>query len=299
MKNYCINVLLIAVFGSLLSCNPKSYCSRKGSDQVVKVEKTTPINDSQFFRDFQKKANNYFSEYSLTTFEELKAQLSNKECSLSLINSLKEKKSGADFYRSFKKGVFAIGNIYKMPDRTGFQISISTAFLISKDGICVSNYHLFKSYNPAKPLPYEASFVMNCDGVIFPVVEILAASKKDDLAIFRIKCDKEELFPLALGEEQAIGEEINLISHPNSRFYRYTKGIINRTYIKGGTIVPRQSISADFAKGSSGAPIMDNFGNVIGVVAGTQNIYYEPDRKGYQMTISEIIPVSRLKKMIK
>ena len=60
----------------------------------------------------------------------------------------------------------------------------------------------------------------------------------------------------------------------------------------------RQAISARFARGSSGAPVLDKYGNVVGVVESTFNIDYRPDKPSYQMTVYEMIPVSELYDMI-
>lgn len=203
------------------------------------------------------------------------------------------------FYNEFRKSVLVMGILSKQEGISDYNMGTASAFSISKDGICVTNYHVFKSFDPAKPKEYETIFVMDFEGHVYPVIEVLAASKHDDLAIFRIDCKGKEIIPLALGNDLQVGEEIHLISHPDRRFYSYTSGYINRKYLKPGTSKIRQCISAEFAKGSSGAPIMDNSGNVVGVVAGTQNIHYLPNGGSYQMTIREIIPVSRIKELIK
>ncbi len=149
------------------------------------------------------------------------------------------------------------------------------------------------------PNEYITAFVMDADQNIYPVTEVLAASKQDDLAVFKIDTKGRSLPALPLGDDLPTGEPVNVISHPDKRFYTYTQGHVNRSYIKAGTTKVRQNISAEFAKGSSGAAVMDKCGNVAGIVAGTQNIYYVPQWEAYQATIKEIIPVSRLKELIK
>ena len=56
------------------------------------------------------------------------------------------------------------------------------------------------------------------------------------------------------------------------------------------------SITADFAVGSSGAPILNNSGEVVGVVSST---FIIPNKRNSQMVIKEIIPINSLKKLIK
>ena len=54
------------------------------------------------------------------------------------------------------------------------------------------------------------------------------------------------------------------------------------------------TITADFAKGSRGCPVLDESGNAVGVVNKTESIHYEDDgkRKGLdlQMVVRNVTP---------
>ena len=53
------------------------------------------------------------------------------------------------------------------------------------------------------------------------------------------------------------------------------------------------SVTADFAKGSSGAPILDLNGNVVGMVASTKSVYYDEEnglQKDLQMVMKNCVP---------
>lgn len=290
-------VVIVCITGFLFACSKENKTNSISRVQKI-VDDSEPINDAKLLKHFLSKAKSYYAQNGGTEANELKKQTSNKKCEVSLENSSLQVVKGGAFYNAFKKRVLVMGMLYKRGEEAEYQISTASAFPISKDGICVTNYHVFKSYDRSKPSEYETMFVMDYDGEVYPVVEVLAASKQDDLAIFRINCGNMEMLPLILGNNLPAGEDVNLISHPNRRLYSYTRGNINRKYIKSGTTKIRQCISAEFAKGSSGAPILDNCGNVVGVVAGTQNINYNSKPETYQMTIREIIPVSRIKKLI-
>jgi S1-C subfamily serine protease len=274
--------------------------------QHVDAQETSPpsepdaaINDAERLKNFEQQASAYYNEHGGADAETYKQQLTNKSCEVSVLPATDEPYQGAAFYKRFRKGVLKMGKMYKCGHCPEDHISTASAFVISADGVCVTNYHVFKSYDPSRPNEYITFFAMDVEQNIYPVTEVLAASKHDDLAVFKIDTQGQQLSPLCMGQEQPVGEPIHLISHPEHRFYTYTQGHIDRKYIKPGTTKIRQSISAEFAKGSSGAPIMDDCGNVVGVVAGTQNIYYDQEGKIYQSTIKEIIPVSRLKELIK
>ncbi len=298
MNKGIIVLLLVGLMGIFNRCKvpeiQKSTTSPIGSPPIESV----PINDTEWLKVFEQKVTEYMMEHEVTAADTYKEQLANKTCAVPSQKPETDRVGNEAFYSSFRKGVLMMGKVHKCGHCPENHISTASAFVISGDGICATNYHVFKSYDPSSPNEYITYFVMDSEQKIYPVKAVLAASKHDDLAIFRIDPGDVKLHPLALGKQKAPGASIHLISHPDHRFYTYTSGQINRHYMKPGTTKIRQSISAEFAKGSSGAPIMDDFGNVVGIVAGTQNIYYDPNGEIYQATIKEIIPVSRLKELI-
>ncbi len=266
------------------------------------AELTEPLNDTGILKHFTEEVTAYISTNEVTESKEYKQQVvSRKKTKANLVKPSDTPPVAENrFYTTFRKGVLIMGKVVKPPENDlGDQISAASAFVISEDGLCVTNYHVFKSTNPTIPNVYETMFVMDHKGSVYPVVEVLAATKNDDLAVFRIETKNKPLHALSLGDDLETGEAVNLISHPKNRFYAYTKGHVVRKYFRPGTTKLRQNISADFAGGSSGAPAMDKFGRVVGVVAGTQNLYHGKDgASAYQMTIKEIIPVSRLKALL-
>ena len=80
-------------------------------------------------------------------------------------------------------------------------------------------------------------------------------------------------------------------------------GIISR-YQKtkrANKIVPMMTITADFAQGSSGAPILDDRGRVVGLVTSTSSVYY-PAKNGkkeqLQMVFKQCVPGASILKLI-
>ncbi len=197
-------------------------------------------------------------------------------------------------------GVYMIGSVYKCGKCDRWHPGgIASAWALTTDGVMASNFHVFEKATGA------AMGVCDRDGKTYPIVEILAADKAADVAIFRVKAD--DLKPLALGAPAEIGAGIRVISHPDRRFFMQTSGEVSRYHRqparkdKGAAVW--MSITADYAKGSSGGPVIDEAGKVVGMVSSTQSIYYESNNgqpKGpLQMVVKNCVPASAIRALLK
>lgn len=197
------------------------------------------------------------------------------------------------------QSVVVISSVYKCDKCTKWHNgSGATGWILTSDGIMVSNYHVFKGKD------VSGFGISTRDGRVAPIVEILAASERDDVVIFRVK--GEGFTPLSLGLDARVGDSIHIIAHPDSRFYTYTSGNVSRYYKnrsrkrRGATSM---AVTAEFARGSSGGPVMNALGNVVGMVASTQSIYY-PSKDGknpkenFQMVIRNCVPVSSIRALL-
>ena len=113
--------------------------------------------------------------------------------------------------------------------------------------------------------------------------------------------------PLPLGEAAEVGDKVRVISHPERRFFMQTSGGVARYHLrearKGGKASEWMSITADYAKGSSGGPVLSTRGAVVGMVSSTQSIYYGApggsDAKGpLQMVIKNCVPCKALRDLL-
>lgn len=123
------------------------------------------------------------------------------------------------------------------------------------------------------------------------VQEFLAGNPSDDLALIRV--DAAELSAIPLAERNAkIGAELLAITHPDSHYFSMTFGRTTRYFQTTRHAMPslRMGVTADFSEGSSGGPLLDVFGNVVGVVSATRG-------NASQMIHREAIPVSSLRKL--
>lgn len=184
----------------------------------------------------------------------------------------------------------------------------ASGYLIGADGICVTNYHVLETYcDPRSSIEGMAIVAMMQDGKAYAVTEILSASKSDDVAVLRLETNGDKLPTLPLTtNDPKIGSPAYVVSHPKGWFYAFSAGVVTDKFvepfrIKGDNHVNRNvlAISADYAAGSSGAPVIDQYGNVISTVSYTRTLVYPgSEDKQTQMVIKGTIPSSSLLKLI-
>lgn len=222
-----------------------------------------------------------------------------KKAPLTLQVELPDEVDEARDYARLSRSVFLVGSVYDCGKcDLWHHRGLASAFCLSSDGLMITNHHVFASGSG------DSWGICGMDGEVYQVTEILAADADADLALFRVDTRGEKLQALALADPAAVGTQVRIVSHPERRFFFQTSGEIAR-YVRLPASDERaeriwMSVTADFAKGSSGAPVVDPAGRVTGVVANTQSIYYgarrgsEDQRGPLQMVVKNCTPVSAL-----
>ena len=282
-------ILIILLFTCTGICKAEKLPNIPTENNIIEKEY---INDNFYINNLKLKIAEFASDSSTVSVETIVSQLQRKKCRFQL--AMEE--SGKPFsYDDLKHSVLAIGELYKCKSCPAGHISSASAFIISKDGLCVSNYHVFDVLSEQKAKVIGLG-VINFEGKVYKIQEVLAANKKDDVLIFRIDTRGDKLTPLPLNRMVSVGDKVKVISHPKRKFYAYSEGILTRKHVVAETNSPRYSISADYAQGSSGGPVFDQFGNVIGVVESTLSLY--SSNKHIQMVMKEIIPIQAVFNLI-
>ena len=210
--------------------------------------------------------------------------------------------SPTSIYRTCAPSVVFISSIYKCGKCEDSHLGASgTGWIADPSGIVVTNAHLFAE---SKNDPIG---VMTIDGEVFPVKQILAADTAKDIAILRIDPGNKTLPALPLAETASPGEEVSVISHPQGRHYCLTNGRISRYHRETNEQTAETndwlSITADFALGSSGGPVLNNKGEVVGMVASTLTAYAENSeckahpKRDVQMIFKDCVPLTSLRAM--
>lgn len=183
-------------------------------------------------------------------------------------------------------------------------VFIATATPVTSDGVCFVNFHMVHpivSGNAEQLRGDSIYFVADRDGQCFPLTKILAYSADDDAAVIHVDTRGNSLNAIPLGVPAETGQHVNLITHPKQMFYTYSQGYVTRNAIYNfpdNPIIDMMEISADFAEGSSGGPVMDDCGNLIGMVRATTSIFHDEEHRNPQMVRKTTVPIKVLKKLI-
>jgi hypothetical protein len=148
-----------------------------------------------------------------------------------------------------KQSIIEIGNI----DRYGKLSAVGTGFFVSSDGLAVTNYHVIKGASQIIGL--------NVSGAKYLFERIFFVAPNADLAV--LKFFAVDVPYLQLGSSQAAveGQHILVVGNPNGLQGTVSDGLISafredRSYMQ---------ITAPISPGSSGSPVLDEEGKVIGV----------------------------------
>jgi serine protease Do len=139
------------------------------------------------------------------------------------------------------------------------EAKVGTGFVLDESGLIATNLHVIEGESRVRVRLYK-------DPTEYPVASIAAIDKTHDLVLIRIK-PKKPLPKLVLGDSSivAAGDRVYAIGNPLGVFdYSITDGLISQVRPLSDELTILQ-ISAAISQGSSGGPLFNQFGQVIGV----------------------------------
>jgi len=268
---------------------------------VCGAEEALFIDDDKIEQIFVERLSAQLQTDKTLTIEEAKSAIESKRFAKFSIPQITQKKApGTSLYGQCAPSVVFISTIYKCDNCEDWHMGASgSGWIADPTGLIVTNTHLFAD---VKDSPIG---LMTIDGDVFTVKQIIFADKAKDIAILRIDPGNKPLAALPLADTASPGDEISVISHPQGRYYCLTNGRISRYHREKneetGETNDWVSITADFALGSSGGPVLNNKGEVVGMVVSTITTYAEnPDsqdqpERDVQMVFKDCVPLSSLR----
>jgi S1-C subfamily serine protease len=162
----------------------------------------------------------------------------------------------------------------KIQARPAGKTTIGAGIVATRDGMIVTNHHVVDGCS--------SIFVMDSDKKRTPA-ERLASDAKNDLALIRANRSFPEVAAFRKGSKLQAGESVTVVGYPLASILgtepNVTFGYVSAIAGPRGDAATFQ-ISAPIHKGNSGGPILDQGGNVTGIVSSKLNALLVQKRTG-------------------
>ena len=160
-----------------------------------------------------------------------------------------------------------------------------SGFVITEDGYILTNYHVIDGANSIKVTfdngkEYTATYV--------------GGEEKNDIAV--IKVDATGLTPVVIGKssDMLVGEQVTTIGNPLGELtFSMSQGIVSccdRAINVDGTPFNMIQVDASINPGNSGGPLMNLYGEVVGIVSAKYSSYSDTtvERLGFAIPIGDV-----------
>src|ERR1700741_2573433 len=185
-----------------------------------------------------------------------------------------------DLVRRIKPSAVAIETF----DARGVQLSRRSGFFIDVDRV-VTNRHVIENAYRAEVHSYT--------GNVYPVKGVIAVDAEGDIAVLRVETPAGQVRPLSLERTSPQeGESVVVIGNPFGLEGSVTNGIVSavRDIPTFGRII---QITAPISPGSSGSPVVNMHGQVIGIATlqitgGQRGNFAIPSERIFQLQVAPL-----------
>lgn len=146
-------------------------------------------------------------------------------------------------------------------DARGKEIGFGSGFFINRNGEILTNHHVIEGASSVK--------VRTADGATHPVQVVLADDKDADLAKLLAFVDTDAPYLKIAAQRPQVGDSVIVVGSPMGLEETITQGIVSAVpeqRADQSDLVPATlQITAAISEGSSGGPVLNASGEVIGV----------------------------------
>ena len=159
---------------------------------------------------------------------------------------------GSEVFRKYSNAVFMIYGVTNNAN----QIWQGSGFIVSSDGLAISNYHNFENAQKIAVKFYNSDsfYEISKD-------DVLAYSKSEDYIIFNVKGKYIYPYIPIANRRSEIGDKVYTIGSPKGYENTFSSGEISQYRTELGYI----QITAPIDHGSSGGVLINEYGEAIGI----------------------------------
>ena len=197
--------------------------------------------------------------------------------------SAQEVQTATQIVEKFGKAVVLIATAREGQGTVG----IGTGFIVTSSGVIVTNYHVIAGAYPA--------IIKLTNGDIYDDISIIDVDERRDIAIIKIKGWDLPIVELGNSELIKTGEQVVVIGNPQGLENTVTDGLVSgKRDMEAGYRL--HQISAPISPGSSGSPVFNRRGEVIGIATSSivegQNLNFSVPINYARGLISEDVKMS-------
>lgn len=133
----------------------------------------------------------------------------------------------------------------------------ATGFFVGAGGLLATNYHAIDGA--------DSLAIVLSNGAMVSGAALVAADPHRDLALLRVGAPAGYALPLGSDEDAVIGDRVYVMGNPLGMDGTFSDGLVSAKRRVGNRAMLQ--ITAPISPGSSGGPVMNEAGEVIGVVA--------------------------------
>jgi S1-C subfamily serine protease len=259
------------------------------------------VDDEAFERQAIAEATTLHGKGKLVSLTKLRTQLKRTHCELALPEPRKDRLRPPEVYRLVRSSTVAVATFYHCTECKKWHFDSASGF-VAADGVVSTCEHVVNFEDETMKDGFLV--VADAKGRVFPVTEVLAANADSDTCLLRVP--DLDLPPLPLSQTAQVGDSVFCLSHPDGNHWMFTAGMLSRYFINreaatdGDKPAPKTkiapslyiNITAEYSPGSSGAPVVDECGNVVGQVESiTSSLEDEKGDDGKNVTTSYGMPL--------
>ncbi len=235
------------------------------------------VDDDEYAEKVTEASTRLLQEGKLKSLDSLRGQVGEAGFPLKPIPLFHQKLVAPDLCDRLRQSTLAVGSFYKCPDCGEWHFNSSAGFVVGEGGVICTCCHVVQAEDEG----VKESYLIAADdaGRVFPVQSVLASDTEADTCF--VKIDAPGLKPLPLRPGARAGERVYCLSHPGGYFFMFTQGLVARVNRKRNEVLDEHgqtnglltrpilflNVTTEFAPGSSGAPVVDEAGNVVAQVA--------------------------------
>jgi hypothetical protein len=234
------------------------------------------IDDEEYSAKITEAGAKLLRERKLASMVSLRAQVRTKGLALKPVAPARQKLEPPELCDRLRESTLAVGSYYKCPECGEWHFNGSAGFVVG-NGIVCTCCHVVTGEDDGVTEAYLVA--ADVTGRVYPVDSVVAADTGSDTCFLKLETCR--LKPLPLRANVRAGERVYCLSHPGGYYFMFTQGMIARLNRRPNEVLDGRgrtnglltrpilflNVTAEFAPGSSGAPVVDEAGNVVGQVA--------------------------------